>query len=77
MSIEEQQQIEIARVLQAPDTVEKIRTTHECEIMNGQGMKVLPRPLRAVLPVVPFAGYLGLISRSPERRPPPRVPETP
>ena len=52
------------------------RTTHECEIVNGQGMKVLPRPLRAVLPVVPFAGYLGLISRSPERRPPPRVPET-
>ena len=53
------------------------RTTHECEIVNGQGMKVLPRPLRAALPVVPFAGYLGLISRSPERRPPPRVPETP
>jgi circadian clock protein KaiC len=53
------------------------RTTHECEIVNGQGMQVLPRPLRAVLPVVPFAGYLGLISRSPERRPPPRVPETP
>ena len=53
------------------------RTTHECEIVNGQGMKVLPRPLRAVLPVVPFAGYLGLISRSPERRPPSRVPEIP
>lgn len=53
------------------------RTTHECEIVNGQGMKVLQRPLRAVLPVVPFAGYLGLISRSPERRSPPIVPETP
>jgi circadian clock protein KaiC len=53
------------------------RTTHECEIVNRQGMKVLPRPLSAVLPVVPFAGYLGLISRSPERRPPPRVPEIP
>jgi hypothetical protein len=47
------------------------RTTHECEIVNGQGMKVLPRPLRAVLPVVPFAGYLGLLSRAPERRAPP------
>src|SRR5438132_250761 len=44
------------------------RTTHECEITNGQGMKVLPRPIRAALPVVPFAGYLGLISRAPERR---------
>ncbi|PYN42085.1 MAG: hypothetical protein DME00_29880 [Candidatus Rokuibacteriota bacterium] len=53
------------------------RTTHECEIANGQGMKVLPRPIRAALPVVPFAGYLGLISRSPERRSPPMVSETP
>jgi len=44
------------------------RTTHECEITNGQGMKVLPRPIRAAHPVVPFAGYLGLISRAPERR---------
>ncbi len=44
------------------------RTTHECEITNGQGMKVLPRPIRAALPVVPFAGYFGLISRAPERR---------
>jgi circadian clock protein KaiC len=52
------------------------RATHECEIVNGQGMKVLPRPIPAVLPVVPFAGYLGLISRAPERRTPPIVPET-
>jgi hypothetical protein len=44
------------------------RTTHECEIVNGQGMRVLPRPLTGALPVVPFAGYLGLISRAPERR---------
>jgi hypothetical protein len=44
------------------------RTTHECEIVNGQGMKVLPRRLTGALPVVPFAGYLGLISRAPERR---------
>jgi hypothetical protein len=36
--------------------------------VNGQGMRVLPRPLTGALPVVPFAGYLGLISRAPERR---------
>ena len=44
------------------------RTTHECEIVNGQGMKVLTRPLAGALPVVPFASYLGLLSRAPERR---------
>jgi circadian clock protein KaiC len=44
------------------------RTTHECEIVNGQGMKVLPRPVRGALPMAPFAGYLGLLSRAPERR---------
>ena len=31
----------------------------------------------AALPVVPFAGYLGLVSRSPERRMSEGVPETP
>ena len=46
------------------------RTTHECETVNGLGMKVLPRPLRAALPMAPFAGYLGLLSRAPERRTP-------
>jgi len=44
------------------------RTTHECAIVNGQGMKVLPRPLVGALPMVPFASYVGLISRAPERR---------
>ena len=53
------------------------RTTHECEIVNGQGMKVLPRPIRGALPVVPFAGHLGLISRAPERHSPQGVPEAP
>ena len=53
------------------------RTTHECEIVNGHGMKVLPRRLAGALPVVPFAGYLGLISRSPERRGPQEVREAP
>ncbi len=41
------------------------RTTHECEVVNGRGIKVLPRPLAGALPLVPFAGYLGLISRAP------------
>jgi circadian clock protein KaiC len=43
------------------------RTTHECEVINGQGMRVLPRPLAGALPLRPFASYLGLVSRSPER----------
>src|SRR5437899_1540819 len=46
------------------------RTTHECEVVNGQGMKVLPRRLAVAVPSVPFAGYLGLISRAPERHSP-------
>ena len=51
------------------------RTTHECEVVNGEGMKVLPRRLSVAVPSVPFAGYLGLISRAPERRAPKEVPE--
>ncbi|HET7205203.1 MAG TPA: ATPase domain-containing protein [Terriglobales bacterium] len=41
------------------------RVTHECEVLNGQGMRVLPR----ALPVSkrPFSAYAGLVSRSPER----------
>ena len=45
------------------------------EVVNGQGMKVLPRRLAVAVPSVPFAGYLGLISRAPERRAPKEVPE--
>jgi circadian clock protein KaiC len=44
------------------------RTTHEVEIVNGAGMRVLPRSPQSSLPPVPFAGYYGLISRAPERR---------
>ena len=42
------------------------RITHECEIVNGKGMRVAPR----VLPVIkePFSSYRGLVSRAPERR---------
>jgi circadian clock protein KaiC len=45
-----------------------IRTTHECEIEDGHGMRVLPRPIHGVVPLRPFASYMGLISRAPERR---------
>ncbi len=42
------------------------RVTRECEILNGQGMRVLPR----VLPLsrLPFSSYAGLVSRAPLRR---------
>ena len=45
-----------------------VRTTHECEVVNGAGMRVLPRELH-VRPNTPFAQYYGLIGRAPERRP--------
>jgi circadian clock protein KaiC len=56
-------------------TVAKMRAnptshvTHECEVVNGQGMRVLPRKLPAGAPARGFATYRGLISRSPERQP--------
>jgi circadian clock protein KaiC len=46
-----------------------VRTTHECEIVAGRGMRVLPREMHVTMPHAPFSGYYGLISRSPERRP--------
>ena len=42
------------------------RITHECEIINGKGMRVLPRALP--VPKRPFSSYSGLVSRAPERR---------
>ena len=42
------------------------RTTYECEIVDGRGMRVLPRAVP--VPGLPFARYLGLLSRAPERR---------
>jgi circadian clock protein KaiC len=56
-------------------TIAKLRAnptnhnTHECEIVDGQGMRVLPRPLAGIMPAKPFSSYLGLISRAPERNP--------
>src|SRR5207249_1564274 len=41
------------------------RVTHECEVVNGQGMRVLPRHMP--VSAMPFTNYYGLISRAPER----------
>ncbi len=52
------------------------RVTHECEVLSGKGMRVLPRRLPP--PVVqPFSGYRGLISRSPTRYPTQTTPVEP
>jgi len=45
-----------------------VRTTHECEIVDGQGMRVLPRQMKVPAQIA-FSGYQGLISRAPERHP--------
>ena len=45
------------------------RFTHECEVIDGKGMRVLPRRLPSALPHSAFSAYYGLISRSPERTP--------
>ena len=42
------------------------RITHECEVIDGHGMRVLPRALP--VPKQPFSAYGGLVSRAPERR---------
>ncbi len=42
------------------------RATHECEIREGQGMRVLPRTIPASM-VRPFSSYENLISRNPAR----------
>jgi circadian clock protein KaiC len=68
--------IEIGDTFRRGLTVGKMRsnpvnhTTHECEVVNGEGMRVLPRQLPPVGLKTAFSSYQGLISRSPERRPP-------
>jgi circadian clock protein KaiC len=65
--------IEIADEFRLALTVAKMRAnpntraTHECEILNGQGLRVLPRPIPAPM-VRPFSSYQNLISRNPARR---------
>ena len=45
-----------------------LRATNECEILNGEGMRVLPRQIPPAM-VRPFSNYLNLISRNPIRSP--------
>ena len=65
--------IEIGDAFRLGMTVAKMRgnpnarATHECEIRNGEGMRVLPREIPASI-VRPFSAYLNLISRNPVRR---------
>jgi circadian clock protein KaiC len=42
------------------------RVTHECEVLDGVGMRVLPRKIPNALHA-PFSAYYGLVARSPER----------
>ena len=44
------------------------RTTRECEVVDGQGMRVLPRTLPDPFRQLPFSRYEGLLSRAPTRR---------
>src|SRR5687768_16617080 len=46
------------------------RASHEVEITDGKGMRVLPRELSAAVSKSAFSRYQSLISRAPERRPP-------
>ncbi|MDP2708105.1 MAG: ATPase domain-containing protein [Burkholderiales bacterium] len=56
----------VAKMRANPNT----RATHECEILNGQGMRVLPRQIPASM-IRPFSSYQNLISRNPARSPDP------
>jgi KaiC/GvpD/RAD55 family RecA-like ATPase len=53
------------------------RMTHECEIVDQQGMRVLPRNLPVIAPPVPFSRYRSLISRGPTRFPARSSPDEP
>ena len=53
----------VAKMRANPNT----RSTHECEILDGQGLRVLPRQIPAPK-AHPFASYQSLISRAPVRR---------
>ena len=63
--------IELGNTFRLGLTVAKMRAnpcdrmTHECEVVNGQGMRVLDRTL--TLPQLPFVRYSSLLSRAPER----------
>ena len=75
--------IELGDTFRLGLTVAKMRAnpvdhiTHECEVVNGEGMRVLPRRLPTVVPHTGFTAYHGLISRAPERRPPQQPSQAP
>jgi circadian clock protein KaiC len=64
--------IELGDVFRLGLTVAKMRAnpnarlTHECEILEGQGLRILPRQIPASK-VRPFSSYQNLISRNPVR----------
>ena len=68
--------IELGDTFRRGLTVGKMRSnpvnhsTHECEVVSGAGMRVLPRQLPAAKAKRAFSSYKALISRSPERRSP-------
>ena len=53
----------VAKMRANPNT----RATHECEIQNGLGMRVLPRQIPSPMSQ-PLSSYQNLISRNPARR---------
>lgn len=55
----------VAKMRAKPTT----RMTHECEILDQHGLRVLPRQLPVAIPQVPFSAYQGLVSRAPTRYP--------
>ena len=42
-----------------------LRVTRECEIIDGEGFRVLPRRIPPA--ALPFSSYYSLLSRAPER----------
>ncbi len=66
--------VEIGDAFRLGMTVAKMRAnpvnriTREVEIIDGEGMRVLPRELRVAAPQNPFSSYASLVARSPERR---------
>lgn len=54
----------VAKMRANPNT----RSTHECKILDGQGLHVLPRTLPRST-TQPFSAYQNLISRNPARQP--------
>jgi KaiC/GvpD/RAD55 family RecA-like ATPase len=66
--------VELADTFRQALTIAKMRAnafnraTHECEIVKGQGMRVLPREISREAKLA-FSEYFSLVARSPERHP--------